>query len=152
MTCLEDLSPSQTNTTGTTCMVLDGAAIIQMMKPAAAKTYDEYAQEIFIPYISSHLRSVSRVDLVWDTYKHDSLKGISRVKHDKGVRRRVVGNGKGNQETGITFWGLTELFSFLSKVLLQAFCKEDKEVVLADGKGCSAHIYCMMSRPRPMQP
>ena len=29
----------------------------------------------------------------------------------------------------------TELFSFLSKVLLQAFCKEDKEVVLTDGKG-----------------
>ena len=107
MTRLEYLSPSQTNTTGTTCMVLDGAAIKQMMKPAAVKTYDEYAQEVFIPYISSQLRSVSRVDLVWDTYKHDSLKDISRVKHDKGVRRRMDGNGKGNQETGRTFWGLT---------------------------------------------
>ena len=30
----------------------------------------------------------------------------------------------------------TELFSFLSKNLLQAFCKEYKEVVLTDGKGC----------------
>ena len=31
----------------------------------------------------------------------------------------------------------TELFSFLSKVLLQVFCEEDKDVVLTDGKGCS---------------
>ena len=29
----------------------------------------------------------------------------------------------------------TELFSFLSKVLLRAFCKKDKEIVLTDGKG-----------------
>ena len=29
----------------------------------------------------------------------------------------------------------TELFGVLSKVLLQAFCKEDKEVVLIDRKG-----------------
>ena len=43
----------------------------------------------------------------------------------------------------------TELFSFLSKVLLQAFCQEDKEVVLIDGKGCSAHSYCRMSTPWP---
>ena len=29
----------------------------------------------------------------------------------------------------------TELFRFQSKVLLRVFCKEDKEVVLTDGKG-----------------
>ena len=35
LTCLDDLSPSQTKTHDDTCIVLDGAAIIQMMKPAA---------------------------------------------------------------------------------------------------------------------
>ena len=44
LTCLDDLSPSQTKTHDDTCIVLDGAAIKQMMKPAAAKTFDEYAQ------------------------------------------------------------------------------------------------------------
>ena len=44
LTCLEDLSSSQTKTHDATCIVLDGAAIIQMMKPVAAKTVDEYAQ------------------------------------------------------------------------------------------------------------
>ena len=138
LTCLEDLSPYQTKTTGTTCMVLDGAAIIQMMKPAAAKTFDEYAQEVFMPYVSFQLRSVSRVDLVWDTYKDYSLKGTSRVKHDKGVRRRMVGNAAvpGNWQNFLRAdSNKAELFSFLPKVLLQAFCKEDKEVVLTDGKG-----------------
>ena len=90
LTCL-DMSLSQTMTHGATCIVLDGATIKQMMKPAAAKTFDEYAQPVFIPYMSSQLRSVSRVDLVWDTYKDDSLKGTARTKRGKGVRRHVVG-------------------------------------------------------------
>jgi len=51
LTCLDDLSPSQTKTHDATCIVLDGAAIKQTMKPAAAKTFDEYAQQVFIPYI-----------------------------------------------------------------------------------------------------
>ena len=49
LTCLEDLSPSQTKTPDATCNVLDGAAIILMMKPAAAKTFDEYAQQVLVP-------------------------------------------------------------------------------------------------------
>lgn len=36
--------------------------------------------------------SVSPVDLVWDTYRDDSLKGTVRAKHGKGVRTLVVGN------------------------------------------------------------
>ena len=91
LTCPEDLSPAQTKAPDAAFVVLDGAAIIQMMKPAGAKTFDEYAQQVFIPYISSQLCSVSRVDLVWDTYKDDSLKGTARAKCGKGVRRRVVG-------------------------------------------------------------
>ena len=59
MTCLGDLSPAQAKAPDATCVVLDGAAIIQMMKPAGAKTFDEYAQQVFIPYISSQLRSVT---------------------------------------------------------------------------------------------
>ena len=51
LTCLDDLSPPQTKTHDATCIVLDGAAIKQMMKPAAAKIFDEYSQQVFIPYI-----------------------------------------------------------------------------------------------------
>ena len=105
-----------------------------MMKPAAANTFDVYAQQVFIPYISSQLRSVN---LVWDTYKDNSLKGKTRATRGKGVRRRVAGKAAvpGNWQNFLRAdSNKTELFSFLSKVLLQTFCNEDKDVFLTDGK------------------
>ncbi|KAK2175341.1 hypothetical protein NP493_738g01040 [Ridgeia piscesae] len=73
------MSPSQTKTPDATCIVLDGAAIILMMKPAATNTFDVYAQQVFIPYMSSQLRIVSRVDLVWKTRKLSSP--VARAQH-----------------------------------------------------------------------
>ena len=67
--------------------------------------------------------------------------------------RRVVGNAAvpGNWQNFLCDdSNKTELLSFLSKVFIQAFCKEDKEVVLTGGKG-SAHSYCRMSTPWPLQ-
>ena len=141
------LSPSHTKTLDATCIVLDEAACIQMMK-----TFDKYTQQLFIQYISSQLRNVSRVYLVLDTYKDDSLKGTARTKCGKGVRKRVVGNAAVPENWQYFLRAdsnKTDILSFLSKVLLQAFCKEDKEVVLTNGKGCSASCYCRMSTPWP---
>ena len=141
LTCLDDLSPSQTKTHDATCIVFDGAAIKQMMKPAAAKPFDEYAQQVFIPYISSQLRSVSRVNLVWNTYMDDSLKGTARAKRGKGVRRHVVGKAAlaGNWQNFLRIdSNKRELFSFLSKI---------SKLSSPVGRGCSAHSYCRMSTP-----
>ena len=138
LTCLEELYPAQSKVPDATCTVLDGAAIIQMLKPAGAKTFDEYAQQVFIPHILCQLRCVSRVDLVWDTYMDDSLKGTARAKRGKGVRRRVVGKAAmpGNWQNFLREDNnKTELFSFLSKALLQASIEEGKEVVVTNGKG-----------------
>ena len=33
--------------------ILDGAAIIQMLNPVAAKTFQEYVNKVFAPYIST---------------------------------------------------------------------------------------------------
>ena len=148
VTCLDDLSPSQTMTHDATCIVLDGAAIKQMMKPAAAKTFDEYAQQVFIPYISSQLRSVSRVDFVWDTYKDDSLKGTARAKRGKGVRRHVVGKAAlpGNWQNFLRIdSNKRELFSFLSKI--RRSVRKTSKLSSPLGRGCSAHSYCRMSTP-----
>ena len=148
LTCLDDLSPSQNKTHDATCIVLDGAAIKQMMKPAAAKTFDEYAQQVFIPYISSQLRSVSRVDLVWDTYKDDSLKGTARAKRGKGVRRHVVGKAAlpGNWQNFLRIdSNKRELFSFLSKI--RRSVRKTRKLFSPMGRGCSAHSYCRMATP-----
>ena len=82
----------------------------------------------------------------------DSLKGTIKAKRGKSVRRRVVGKAAvpENWQNLLRFdSNKTELFSFLSNVLLQAICKEDKEVVLTSsiGSGCSAHSYCKISTP-----
>ncbi|KAL8570989.1 hypothetical protein ACOMHN_037849 [Nucella lapillus] len=58
LTCLEEVSDAKTETPVTTCIVLDGAAIIQMLKPAASKTFEEYAQQIVIPYMSTKLQTI----------------------------------------------------------------------------------------------
>ena len=74
----------------TSCAILDGAAIVQILKPEAAKNFADYAANIFILYVDSQLHNVSRVDFVWDVYVEDSLKNATREKCGKGVRSRVV--------------------------------------------------------------
>ncbi|KAG7165876.1 hypothetical protein Hamer_G011772, partial [Homarus americanus] len=48
----------------TTSIFLDGAAIIQMLKPAADKNFNEYASQIFIPYLSRMLQNLHRLEIV----------------------------------------------------------------------------------------
>ena len=63
-----------------------------MLKPGTTKTFDDYAHHVFIPYVRTQLERVKRLDLVWDKYIDDSLKGTARAKRGKGVRRRVSGS------------------------------------------------------------
>ena len=73
----------------TQALVLDGAAVVNMLKPRTAKTFLEYGDQVFYPFIESKLRNVSRVDVVFDQYLPDSLKETARQKRGKGVRRCV---------------------------------------------------------------
>ncbi|KAL8586673.1 hypothetical protein ACOMHN_038659 [Nucella lapillus] len=138
LTCLEEVSNAKTETPVMTCIVLDGAAIIQMLKPAASKTFEEYAQQIVIPYMSTKLQTVSRLDLVWDTYLADSLKGSTRAKRGQGVvRRRVMAATAipGNWQNFLRVdSNKTELFRFLSAALMEWFDQEDKQLVITDGE------------------
>ncbi|XP_070210981.1 uncharacterized protein [Littorina saxatilis] len=47
LTCLEEVSDAKTETPVKTCFVLDGAAIVQMLKPAASKTSEDNKTELF---------------------------------------------------------------------------------------------------------
>ena len=87
---LDMLKLTQSEALEVTVVFLDGATITQMLKPGTAKTFEEYAHQIFIPYIARQLRNPRHLDLVWDTYKDDSIKASTREKRGKRVRRRVV--------------------------------------------------------------
>ena len=137
ITCLEEISDAKTETPVTTYIVLDEAAIVQMLKPAASKTFEGYAHQVFFPYISTKLQTVSRLDLIWDTYLADSLKGSTRSKRGQGVWRRVVAAAAipGNWQNFLRVdSNKTELFKFLSTALLEWFDQEDKQLVITDGE------------------
>lgn len=135
--CLEDLHETQTETPVASSVIVDGAAIVQMLKPAAAKNFAEYASQVFIPYITLQLHNASRLYRVWDRYIEDSLKGTTRKKRGKEIRRRVMAGGAilGNWRDFLRVdRNKIELFSFLSKALLEAFNEEGKKLVVTSGE------------------
>lgn len=134
---MNDCSEAQAQTPVTSCAILDGAAIVAMLKPEATKTFSDFASKVFIPHILLYFHKVSRVDLVWDRYVTDSLKASTRAKRGKVVQRRVVagtiipGDWKGFLRVESN---KVELFKFLSEVLLVSFSQEDKQLVITDNE------------------
>ncbi|KAG1701225.1 Low-density lipoprotein receptor-related protein 2 [Nymphon striatum] len=133
----QERSKAKSDAPVVTSVILDGAAIVQMMKPGTTRTFDEYANVIFKPYISSQLQRARRLDLIWDSYVTDSLKSTARAKRGMGVRRRVVGSA-----TTPANWqnflrvdsNKTELFQFLSMVLVESIFEHGKELVVTVGE------------------
>ena len=114
---------------------LDRAAVIQMLNPGTAKTFLEYAEQVFGPYVSGQLDNTMSVDIVWDVYQPDSLKGALRQKRGKGVRRRVVPTAaipKNWKDFLRVDENKTELFSFLSHKVAHIH-RDVKEVYATDG-------------------
>ena len=71
-------------------VVIDGAVIAQMLKLGGAESFKQYADQVFLPFILGQLQHASRLDLVWDSYKADSLKATARAKRGKGVHVGVL--------------------------------------------------------------
>lgn len=44
--------------------IIDGAAVVNMIKPGTEKTFSGYAEQSFLPYVKTQLRHVKRVDIV----------------------------------------------------------------------------------------
>ena len=74
MECLTNSPQSASIHPGIDAKVLDRAAIVHMVRPGACRTFEEYSQQMCLPYITSQLETVSRVDIVWDRYVTSSLK------------------------------------------------------------------------------
>ena len=89
--CLENMIPlaDATASPAVEVIVIDRAAVINMLAPGNAKTFSDYASQVFLPYIISQLEHSRRVDIVWDDYFPDSLKVETRKKRGEGIRRRV---------------------------------------------------------------
>ena len=105
-------------------ILLDGAAVVQMLNPGTAITFQDYADSVFKRYVS------------WDVYLPGSLTATTRKKRGKGVRRRVSPsntmpkNWKGFLRDGNN---KTELFAFLAQQVIGITVEESK-VVYATSK------------------
>lgn len=123
--------------------VLDGAAIVQMLHPNQCKTFSDYATKVFIPYVRSQLSRVSRLDLVWDQYKSDSLKATTRFKRGSGSRRKVLPSADLPRNWADFLHNAsnkTELFQFLNNSVFSSIGIVDgKQIVLTEGSHALCH-------------
>ena len=149
LVCLENMCEAQTEAPEVTNVIIDGAAIVQMLKPGAAVTFEEYAYQVFIPYISRQFQNVSRLDLVWDKYIAGTLKATARAKRGKGIRQRVTASAripKNWQNFLRTDLNKQELFSFLSNTLVNSINELQKELVVTEerhaGSLCASTERC----------
>lgn len=74
----------------TTAGMLDGAVLIQMIRPGSNVTIEDYFTDKFVPYILSWFETNDRIDIVWDAYSKTSLKSGTREQRGSGARRRVT--------------------------------------------------------------
>ena len=80
LSCLEKNGPAQAQRPSVEALLLDGAAMVNMLKPGASKTIQEYSETVFLPYVTTQLKNVERVDVVWDRFLPNSLKDSARSK------------------------------------------------------------------------
>ena len=116
--CMEKASASTAESPQVDVAILDGAVVIQMASPGAARTFQEYSDNVFVPYIKKQLQPVKRVDIIWDVYRQDSLKAATREKRGSGTRRRVTSSSQipKNWKSFLRMnENKTELFHFLAK-------------------------------------
>ena len=66
-------------------LVIDGASLINSKQPGQSWTFDDYANDIILPHIKSLALNHLRVDVFFDVYYDDSLKGET-------IRKRGIGS------------------------------------------------------------
>ena len=134
LSCLKNYSKSAPLQPDAEVAILDGAVVVNLLQPLAAKTFHDYAVKVFLPYIEKQLQQVSRVDIVWDQYIQNSLKSQARSNRGKGIRRRVEESANLPQN-----WSQflrddankTELFLFLVKHIKHLVTR--KQIITTNG-------------------
>ena len=118
-------------------IAIDGSALVHLLPTTSTKTFDDYADQVFLSYLVKQLDKCSRLDVVWDTYIADSIKASTREKRGQGIRRKVAG-----KNMVPTNWkcflrdekNKQELVEFLSNKVAAFKYPENKEVFVTQGQ------------------
>ena len=154
--CLEPLAPSQGTTPDVDVKVFDGPALIHILDPKHStkdvKTFRQYADRIFLPYLLKQLHNVSRVDIVWDVYSTNSLKQHTRERRGDGEALRV------SDQTRIprnwkSFLRVSsnkrELFDYLATIIAGTVTPPGKSLVTTKGQSVGTSITIDVSDIQP---
>ena len=120
------------------CHIIDGAALVNIYRPVASMSFQEYANNMIIRRLEFLLESSSRIDLVFDVYLDTSLKNTARSHRGSGSRRRVLPHLPVPKEWNSFLRNSdnkTELFAFLATHIHQNFHPAGKFVFVTNDSG-----------------
>ena len=137
-------------------VVLDMAAVIHMVRPTTAKTFNEYVSLNIIPFLQAQMNdNTQRIDAVWDNYpEENNLKALTQKKRGNGPRTRV---GQGNTQIPKSQWNSgflkneenkKELFSFISTKISRADM-DGKLLITTKSDGVLSNRPCDLSNLQP---
>jgi hypothetical protein len=126
-----------------TVIILDMAAIVHIVRPTRASTFEEYMKLDVYPYMKSLTsESTLRIDAVWDRYEESSVKWQARQKRGNafGSRTRVQGSipiPKGKSWDRFLEVGMNKeaLFNFLAQKLIEESQGSNIVIITTQGKG-----------------
>ena len=73
------------------------AAIIHMVPPTRALTFNGYVPLHIVPFLKAQMTTtVQRIDAVWDTYAEQNLKSQTQQRRGSGARTRLESDGDGS--------------------------------------------------------
>ena len=110
--------------------------MLHFLPTCAVKTFDEYAEKVFLPFMVHHLEDCNKIDCIWDRCIMSSLKEMTRVHRGSGLRIKVSGQTKLPRK-----WNdflrdarnVKELFDFLTNKLRIMSVPENKEIFVTSG-------------------
>lgn len=120
------------------CLIIDGQALVVALgKPDKAVTFGDFA-DTYVRTILKAASSYERVDVVFDRYREETIKGATRSRRTKAarpIRRLVEGRDVPLPKNWTNFLSLADNKADLANFLSEQLCAQapDKEVVVAGG-------------------
>ena len=89
--CLDQLSNNPVQVPKVLAGVLEGSVLVNMLKLKKNRTFEACCIDTVKPAIQKYVTEYNAqpMDIVFDTYKKDSLKSQTRLKCGKSIRRKV---------------------------------------------------------------
>ena len=84
--------------------ILDGAAVVHLLHPKFSKTFADFANDVYLPYLLKQLQSSVTLDVIWDRYDQNSLKPMKESTKEQ-VEEGMLSPLLVYLLSGLTFYG-----------------------------------------------